>query len=70
MPGVDHNPPIYHPDDTRSVPVCRRMIHLAVTAEQLGDTLELLGAELVSSAVRHPGGRGVALRLSDAPPAW
>ena len=56
---------LYVPNDTRAVPVCRRMIRLILTIHgliHLTDLAELLGTELVSNAVRHTKGPA-ALRV-------
>ncbi|GHF77811.1 ATP-binding protein [Streptomyces griseosporeus] len=56
---------LYIPNDIRAVPVCRRLIRLVLTVHgliHLADLAELLGAELVSNAVRHTKGPA-ALRV-------
>jgi anti-sigma regulatory factor (Ser/Thr protein kinase) len=60
---------LYIPNDIRAVPVCRRMIRLVLTVHgliHLADLAELLGAELVSNAVRHTKGpAALRVRWSD-----
>ncbi|WP_020118733.1 ATP-binding protein [Streptomyces canus] len=56
---------LYIPDDPRAVTVARRTLRLILTMHgliRLTDTAELLGAELVSNAVRHTKGPA-ALRV-------
>jgi hypothetical protein len=56
---------LYIPNDLRAVPVSRRVIRIVLTIHgliHLADTAELLGAELISNAVRHTKGPA-ALRL-------
>ncbi|WP_435611561.1 ATP-binding protein [Streptomyces sp. bgisy159] len=68
---------LHIPNDPRAVPVSRRMIRIVLTVHgliHLADTAELLGAELISNAVRHTKGpaalrvrwRGGVLRIG----AW
>jgi anti-sigma regulatory factor (Ser/Thr protein kinase) len=56
---------LYIPNDPRAVTVARRTLRLILTMHgliRLTDTAELLGAELVSNAVRHTKGPA-ALRV-------
>ena len=56
---------LYIPNDVRAVTVARRTLRLILTMHgliRLTDTAELLGAELVSNAVRHTKGPA-ALRV-------
>ncbi|WP_328872802.1 ATP-binding protein [Streptomyces sp. NBC_00287] len=62
---------LYIPNDPRAVTVCRRTLRLILTLHgliTLVDTAELLGAELVSNAVRHTKGPA-ALRVRWSPGA-
>jgi anti-sigma regulatory factor (Ser/Thr protein kinase) len=56
---------LYIPNDPRAVTISRRTLRLILTMHgliRLGDTAELLAAELVSNAVRHTKGPA-ALRV-------